>query len=199
MIKKLGLSLAALVTCAGIAIAAGAFQGFPKVGDLTGNINCLSFGNNGVCNQYAPAGPASLTGNETFPADTNLGAGQPSTILVSPATLNAGPTIYNVPLTGASITATNVTRQVVINPAGTIAAFTLVMPPAAPGTATALVDNQRLGFCSTQIVTSLTVTPGSGAAVNSAPSAMTAPVTTGAASCVEWVYVQSAATWFRVQ
>jgi hypothetical protein len=57
MIKKLGLYALALVATVGLAMAGGAFQGFPLVGG-DGQTNCLSYGNNNVCNQYQPAGPA---------------------------------------------------------------------------------------------------------------------------------------------
>ncbi len=82
MIKRLGIGLAALVAAAGIAFAGGAFNGFPIVGD-PGNTTCLSFGNGGVCNQFSPAGPNALTGEELIPADTgNLNGQNPQTVLI---------------------------------------------------------------------------------------------------------------------
>lgn len=73
------LSAIGAVALAGAAFAGGAFQGYPGVG-VSANTNCLSYGNNGVCNQYQPAGPSVLTGNETVPADTNLTNQQPNTV-----------------------------------------------------------------------------------------------------------------------
>ena len=63
------------------------------------------------------------------------------------APLGAGPTQYSAPLTGTSITILPTTRQVIVEPAGTIAALTIVTPAAA-----AMVDGQRIGFCTTQII-----------------------------------------------
>lgn len=148
-----------------------------------------------VCNVTVPAGPTALTGSELIPADTGLASGQqPQSVLIKPASIGAGPTQYSTPLTGTSITIAPTTRQVIVNPAGTIAALTIVTPAAA-----SLVEGQRIGFCTTQIITALTVTAGTGVTVSNAPTAMLVPVATGAASCVEWVYVASAATLFRVQ
>lgn len=200
MLKKLGLSFAALVAAAGIAFAGGAFQGYPVIGS-DGTI-CLSFGNNSVCNQLQPVGPGIVTGGESIPADTNIqGAGSnavPSTVNIPLPSIGAGPYAYNAPLTGASITVTNLQRRLVLEPAGTIATLTVVLPAVGAG-ATALVDNQLFGLCSTQVVTALTVTAGSGTIVLNAPTAMTVPVATGAGSCVEWVYRKSNTSWYRVQ
>ena len=82
MFKKLALTTAALAASIGVAIAGGAFNGFPIVGD-PGNDVCLSFGNNGVCNQYSPAGPSSIPNGAVFPADTgNPGGQSPQTVLI---------------------------------------------------------------------------------------------------------------------
>lgn len=193
MLKKLSLSICALVAAVGLAVAGGAFQGFPLVGG-DGASNCLSFGNNGVCNQFQPAGPATLTGNETVAADTNIQGTGINTVAIDITSLGAGPYLYNAPLTGASITLTAQTRRLVLEPAGTIAALTVVWPAAA-----GLVDNQLMGICSRQVVTALTTTNGTGATVLDAPTALTAPLTTGAASCVEWVYRIANTSWYRVQ
>ena len=78
MRKKLLLGLAILAIPT-IALGAGAFNGWPIVGD-PGNTTCLSFGNNGVCNQFSPQGPTGLRGDELIPADT--GFNNPATILI---------------------------------------------------------------------------------------------------------------------
>lgn len=79
MFKKLLLTVALLAT-ASAALAAGAFSQYPILG-VPADTNCLSFGNNGVCNQYSPAGPTATTGNETIPMDSNLPNQQPTTFL----------------------------------------------------------------------------------------------------------------------
>lgn len=192
MFKKLGFAVAGLIASAAIAIAAGAFQGYPLIGDTTGT-TCLSYGNNSVCNQFRPAANSIITGNEQIPADTGTNA-QPNTVLIPASSLGAGPYAYNAPLTAASITVTSPTRRLILEPAGTIAALTVVFPAA-----TALNDNQLFGLCTTQIVTALTLTAGSGTTILNGPSALLVPVATGAGSCVEWVYRQSNTSWYRVQ
>jgi hypothetical protein len=78
--KKIVLGTAALIATVGIAMAGGAFNGYPIVGD-PGNTVCLSFGNGGVCNQFSPAGPTSIPSGATVPADSGLpGSQAPQTI-----------------------------------------------------------------------------------------------------------------------
>lgn len=179
-----------LTLLCGAAIA-GMWQNFPIVGYPS--YSCGSV--NSVSNCTVNAGPTNLTGAETMPMDTNLSGGQmPQTVLVKPASLGAGPHQYNAPLTGATLTMTGLQRRLIIEPAGTIAALTVVLPAA-----TTVVDNQLLGICTTQIVTSLTVTAGTGTTVLNAPTALLVPVATGAASCVEWVYRLANTSWYRVQ
>lgn len=192
MLKKLGISAALLIGSLAVAMAAGLFAGYPLVGDTAGT-TCLSTGNNNVCNQFRPAGPSIITGLEQIPADTGSGT-QPTTVLIPPAALGAGPYVYNAPLTGASITLTNLQRRLVLEPAGTIAALTVVTPAAST-----LIDGQLLGICSTQIVTALTLTEGTGTTMLGKATALAVPATTGGASCPEWIYRQSNTTWYRTQ
>lgn len=147
----------------------------------------------GIYEQYP--GGTSPTGVETFAADTNLSGGRsPQTGKYTFQQMGVGAVQYSTPLTGVSQTIDANTRQVLIEPAGTIAAHTIVLPAAS-----ALQDGQRLGFCTTQVVTALTVTAGSGTTVMNAPTAMLVPVATGAASCVEWIYYATTTKWYRVQ
>lgn len=192
MLKKLTLSTVALI--ATIAVALGAAQYTQNLPIISGASYCGST-ENITCVLTVPAGPAVLTGNETLPVDTNNTSGiQPATVAIQPRSLGAGPYQYVAPLTGASVTLTAQQRRLIIDPAGTIAALTIVWPAAA-----GLIDNQLMGICSTQIVTTLTTTNGSGTTVLNAPTAMLVPVATGAASCVEWVYRLSNTSWYRVQ
>ena len=192
-LTRFGLGLAALIAVSTVAHADGMFSKLPVV---SGAAYCALYAGDGTtCVGNVPAGPVDLTGNERIPMDTKLPNGnQPQTVLVSPASLNAGPTQYAAPVTTNSITILPTTRQLIVEPAGTIAALTIVFPAAS-----GLVDNQRFGFCSTQIITTLTVTDGSGATVQNKPTAMTVPLATGAASCVEWVYQTAQTKWYRVQ
>ena len=191
MLKKIGLTFLGLLALTAVSYAGGAFQGYPLVGG-NGTSNCLSFGNNGVCNQYQPAGPSSTTGSETIPADTNIQGGgsnaNPSTVVIPIVTLGGGLLVTEAPLTGVSITLTAQTTKLAINPAGTIAAHTIVLPAAS-----ALIDGQTLEIGSTQIITALTVTAGSGTTVVGVPSGVL-----GAIGGFKIVYQASTATWFRI-
>lgn len=147
----------------------------------------------GIYEQFPTQTP--VTGVETFAADTNLSGGvNPQTAKYTFQQIGAGATQYSVPTTGTTITVAAATRQVLIEPAGTLAALTLQLPPAS-----ALQDGQRLGYCTTQVITAQTVTAGSGTTVMNAPTAMLVPVATGAASCVAWQYVASTTKWYRIQ
>lgn len=195
-LSRLTLALAALIATAGVAALAQTFA--PNMPIIGGASYCggYSSGPTGqVCSVTVPAGPTVQTGDETIPVDTNLTGGQqPQSAKVKITTVGGGKTLYSAPLTGVTQTLTAGIRQVVIEPAGTIAAHTLVFPAAST-----LTDGQRLGFCTTQIVTALTTTAGSGTTIMNAPTAMLVPVATGAASCVEWIYVTSTTKWYRVQ
>lgn len=197
-LKIAAIGVAALALSAVAAIADGYFPNFPIVG---GASYCASYSGTSTslgsqnCNVTVPAGPTALTGAETVVADTHLASGQqPQTAAIDVSTLGAGPTQYSVPLTGTTITVAAGTRHVIIEPAGTLAALTLQLPAA-----TSLTEGQKLGYCTTQIITSQTVTAGSGTTVMNAPTAMLVPVATGAASCVEWIYVASTTKWYRTQ
>jgi len=191
MIKRISLSLIAVFVVAGVALAAGLWANFPIVGGAS--YSCGSV--NAVSNCTVAAGPVRLTGNETIPADTNLSSGQtPQTVLLKPAVLGAGPHQYAASLNGDTVTLTGLQRRLIIEPAGTIAGLTVVFPAAST-----LVDNQLLGICTTQIITSLTLTAGSGTTILNGPTALLVPVTTGGASCVEWVYRLTNTSWYRVQ
>lgn len=215
MFKRLGLSLLALFTVATIAYAGGAFQGYPLVGG-SGTTNCLSFGNNGVCNQYQPAGPATLSGNETFPADTNIqgggGTGSNSNTVVVPVTLFGGGYGNAAVLTGTGTTALvtvadGVNAQIYAG-AGT-ATYTSFKLPANP------INNQQ-----TCLINSgtgiLTLTAVSASANNfgntptitgTTPTSIPVGVASGAQATVTntatcWIYVAGASNngvWYRVQ
>jgi hypothetical protein len=195
MLKKLLLTSTALIFTAAAALAISGNQiGFPIVG---GASYCGSFGNGGVCNQTTPAGPAAVTGNETIIANTNLPNGQnPQTVLMNMADLNALPYLYVAsPPSAGSTTLTSTVGQLILDPTTTLASYTVVFPAA-----TTLIDGQKLGICTTQTLSSLTLTAGAGSTISLATTVMNIPVTNGAdASCAKWQYVLSATKWFRVQ
>jgi hypothetical protein len=197
MFKKLGLALYALLAITGVAVA-GAFTGFPIVGD-PGNDICLSFGNptSAVpCNQYSPIAPTTVPPLSTFPADTNVqGAGansNPVTVNV-PVGLTGATVLDNAPLTGASVAVPVGTAKLMLNPAGTIATLTVTLPgistTSANGNVYTLNDGQTFSIYTSQTVTALTVTPASG-------TTLTPTITTvSAAAPVKLIYNGQAKAW----
>ena len=130
----------------------------------------------------------------------NVAAGQTDngTTVVVPSSAAAGawnrsdftaieaiPYTLSVPTVGFNITVPNNVNAYVINPAGTLATGTFVMP-AAP------YDGQRLKFTSSQTVTTLTVTANTGQTVLGSPGTITATAP------VEYLYVASSKTWYRI-
>lgn len=89
---------------------------------------------------------------------------------------------YETPATGATVTVASDTHVLQLNPAGTIAALTVVFP-AAP------YNKQLLTISSSQIVTAVTVT-----SVKSVLGALTTLVVAGFAS---YRYNSTADFWFR--
>ncbi len=182
---------AALLTTA--ALADGLFSGFPLVG---GGSYCGSYVN-GVCTSTIPPGPAP-SGTERIPADTGFSGGRsPQTVLFPSVALGGGAIQTVVPLTGATVTvnaagvgtpaATTTTGMLVVNPAGTLSTLTIVLPPAS-----ALVDRQKLVISPTQVVTTLTLTPGSGTTF-----ATTAPTSLAVGTPIVYTYSAADAKWYR--
>ena len=190
MLRKFLLGSIAALGVVGVSAVAQQWLPFPIVG---GSSFCSSTVNN-TCVNTVPAGPA-LSGNESIPADTNAANGQsPQTVKIPVTALGVGTLDYSAPTSGTLITANSTTRQIIVKPAGTLAALSLILPAAS-----VLTNGQRIGFCTTQIITAMTVYAGTGTTVSNAPTAMLVPVATGAASCVEWIYRQADTTWYRVQ
>ncbi len=186
--------LPTLVIVATVGIVAALAQTFAPNMPIIGGSSYCSSTVNGSCVNTVPAGPA-VTGLEYIPADTSIAQGaNPQSGKFSVLTLGGGVLTYNVPINGDTLTLTNTTRQVILNAAGTIAGMTIVTPAA-----TTLLNGQRLGICTTQIVTTLTMTAGSGTTLANAPTALLVPVATGAASCVSFIYRTADTTWYRTQ
>jgi hypothetical protein len=92
--------------------------------------------------------------------------------------------VYNVPLTGFSLTFGNSQVWEILNPAGTLATGTLTFAPNPS-------DGQRECVVSSQAQTAITFTANTGQTVVGAPSALVA----GTAVC--FAYVLPIATWFK--
>lgn len=215
MLKKLLLSAALLISAAGVALAAGAFQGFPGVG-VTANTNCLSTGNNGVCNQFQPAGPTYLQGTETFPADSNYvnpqgAATQPYTITIPTSLFGLGygnAFVSTTAGTTAAVQATDGTGAFIYAGTG-VATYTSFKLPPNPMT------NQK--FCLTNAGTGVLTLTAIAAGVNTfgntptltgtSPTTIPVQVASGAAGTYVngsncWIYVAGASNtgiWYRVQ
>lgn len=92
-------------------------------------------------------------------------------------------TQYVAPATGASVTINDDTSMLVINPAATIAALTVVMP-ASP------VDGQVVRISSSQIVTTLTLNANAGQTMKNGVTSLTAGQSFGR------IYRAADATWY---
>ena len=197
MLKKIGLTFLGLLALTAVSYAGGAFQGYPLVGG-DGATNCLSFGNNGVCNQYQPAGPATIPNGSTIPADTNIQGGGS----------NANPSTVNIPLnlfqtgalqvvtSGSAVTVSAGIDTVVLSGVGATQAVTL---PAAP------VDNTVVTIANSSAVaiTTFSIVANSGQSlVGVAPTNLAAQVASTTApsgfTTVAYVYRASNTTWYRV-
>lgn len=88
------------------------------------------------------------------------------------------------PGTGFSITISNGVSSLILDPAGTLATGTIVLP-AAP------TDGQLVNVSSSQIITALTVSPNSGQSIKNAPTTLTA------GGGFKYLYMVSNATWYR--
>lgn len=90
-----------------------------------------------------------------------------------------------VPTTGFAITIANNISTLILNPAGTLASGTITMP-ATP------IDGQEVRFNSSQIVTSLTVSPNTSQTISDAPTAFAAGQGYG------FIYHLATTNWFRL-
>ncbi len=94
------------------------------------------------------------------------------------------PYSYNTPTTGATITMAAYERRCIVNPAGTLAALTVHLPPSP-------VDKQVAGVASSQIITALTVASGTGGA-----SLVGLPSSLAAGGAFTALYRSASTTWY---
>lgn len=217
LLRSAAVGLGALVVASTVALAAGLFPGFPIVGSAT---YCAGISGTGSgtgsstfpttpgaqfgqgqagqsgsfvssCNVNVPAGPTIITGNELIPADTNLAGGaQPQTVLLSMASIGALPYVFSTPLSAATVTLTNLTGSLILDPAGTLTGLTVVMP-------TAPMDGQTLRMSSSQTVNGLVLTTTSPITISNNPTAIT--ISTTAAYGYEFIYRAANTKWYRLQ
>lgn len=182
MIKKLFIAALACFGIATAAYAAGLWQGYPVAG---GPSYCNSIVN-GVCNQTIAAAPETSS-RGYIPSDSGLPGGQtPQTVLIPTSVMGGG--VQSVaPLTGASIVVSPGVANLILTPAGTIATATVTLPAAAN-----LFNGQKLYIITSQTVTALTLTAGSGTTVNGTNTTVTA------AAPLSFIYNQAALTWIKI-
>lgn len=158
-VKKFLLAISGLAFMGGIALAdQGQFGYYPTVGKGATSAGTTVDGN--TSSGTIPAGPGTLPGTAYFPADTGLAQGQTPQTVIVPAVLTGSTVQHAAPLTATTVTLGTGIAKLVLNPAATIAALTVTLPPA-----TALIDGQTLVIASSQTVTALTVTAGTGTTV----------------------------------
>jgi hypothetical protein len=210
MFKKFLYGTAALIATCAIAWALGPFSSYPVVGDTAGT-TCLSFGNNAVCNQFRPAGPAVLTGNEIIPADTQLSSQNPVTVAIPTNLLGNGygnTTIFSTTGTTAAVVVADGVSNFVYTGAGT-ATFTSFKLSANP------INNQKA--CVINAGTGIITVSAVAASANSfgntptivgvTPTSIPVAVASGAQATVTnagtcWLYQAGASNngiWYRVQ
>jgi hypothetical protein len=185
--KKLLLALGALVVAGTVgALASGYFPGWPIVGSAA-NSTCVNYFN-GSCAQYAPAGPPTLTGAETVPADTNVASGGgPATVLITTCQFGAGSKDILSPPNGTTTETipNQVCWYVVSGTSGTLSSLTLTLPNAP-------LDGQILHISiPSTTVTTLSISAPSGFSVVGAPTSNTPP---GAST---YIYNAANTTWYR--
>lgn len=191
--RRLALA-GAVVTAIGIvaAQAAGLWPLLPLIGGASSTLT------QGGTTFSVPAGPATLTGLETVPIDTNVAGGAgPATALATPCHLGMAVTKTVVAVAAGSDTMTNNVCVELLVPAGTIASFTVTMPPAP-------LDGQIYRITSTQTVTALTVSANTGQSMaGTTPTALTPSATSSTGYA--WVFKaaaqggQAANSWYRIQ
>jgi hypothetical protein len=133
---------------------------------------------------------SSLTGAELISTDTQTASGvAPQTVAVQSFMLDAG-VQFLVPTAGQSLQINNNVANVVMDPAGTLATLTLLMPLVP-------VDGQHLAIASTQTITALTLTPQAGATIAQNPTAITVSTTTSYG--LKFIWRASVSKWIRLQ
>lgn len=101
---------------------------------------------------------------------------------------------YQTPATGFNITIPSTVDNLVLNPAGTLATGTIVMP-ATP------IDGQRVVVSTSQIITALTVSPNAGQTLLNAPTTLQLWANTAGAISgygFSYIYILSITTWVRL-
>lgn len=192
--RKILLALGGLALIATPVLAAGLWPTLPLVGGAA-VCSSTSTGVSGqVCTTTTPAGPSSITGAETIPADTNLSGGRsPQSVRLPMAALNALPFTYTslTPATATnSMTASSSDGGIIVIGTAALSPTTVTLPPSP-------IDGQQFSLSSTQNIATLTVNAPGGATVSNAPTALT--ISTIAPYGYSFRYRMTGTTWYRLQ
>ena len=200
---KVGLALAGLAMISTVAIA-GLWPGFPLVGftslcwgstsTATGTFTGAQTG----CPATAPAGPSIVTGSELIPADVYNPVtgrpGNPATVLLSLASLNAMPIVVSAGnLTGGNpLSATNLQGGIILTGPASFSALNVTLPPTP-------IDGQQFRISSQRSITALSVTASSPTtqSVSNATTALT--ISTTASFGYTWAWNAAGSVWNRLQ
>lgn len=201
MKKRISLTIAlGLFLTAGAAIAGGQWMGFPIVG-VPANTVCESTGNNGVCNQYVPAGPTAIPPTATIPADTQLPNGQ------NPQTVRVPVTFFAQAMGNAQVVTTNASvaiadgTNVLISSQGVATIALVNLPPNPANNQVVTIANAGSGVLT---LTSIAVASGSGQSIvgGAAPATLAIQTNNAAAaalSSVSYIYQAANTTWYRIR
>lgn len=196
--KKILIGAMFLVGGIAAAFAGGLWMGFPIVG-VPANTNCESYGNNGVCNQYTPAGPAAIPNSALIPADTGLSNGQnPQTIRVPITIFAQGLGTAQVVTTNASVVMTDGVSTLISNQ-GTVTIASIKLPPNPKDNQLVRIANAGSGVLT---ITAIAVGTTGQSIVGTAPASL-AILTNNAAAAAEnnatYVYKAANTSWYRIQ
>lgn len=201
---KLKMAFAALLTVilgayafaqvSSVTVTSGFWPNWPLVGGAS--YSCGSV--NGISNCTVPAGPTSVTGNETIPANTGLAGGQnPQNVLLSMASLQALPvTVQTVVIptqtAAVPVSASDLSGGIFYKSTGTITSANITLPNNP-------INGQQYMISANRTITTLTVAPGQGELIgsNNNPTVLTAS-TTGPQG-YKFFYNQADTSWYRLQ
>lgn len=182
--RSLGLAAVVLVAGLSAAYAGGFFQNYPVLGASSTAFCSLYAGDGVTCVENTPAGPATFTGSELVPADTQLSNGnQPQTIRVPMTSLGQGATLDVTSPVTATIPAKT---PFYFLDGAQASAFTITMP-AAP--TEGYIQHVT---CEAATVGTLTVAANSGQTLKGNPNAA---CTAGVG--YNWRYSAANTTWYR--
>lgn len=149
-----------------------------------------------LCGGTIAAGPASPTGLETIPAQTNItNSSPPQNVLLTMANLNALPVVVTTGSNTAvnAFSATSNQGGIILIGASSTNPFSatdITLPPSA-------VDGQQFRISAVQNIATLHISGSTGDTVSNAPTALT--VSTTGAYGYSFRYDTSAKKWYRLQ